>query len=387
MRLLSSTADLVISGVPYADFPIVLWDTMERCSEANEFLRYYLLRGSIGSCKSWEPTGRAMYDYFSFLQAHELLWTDVDRGEEKTLLTAYRDYSLTTAGLTRSTVRSRLRYVCAFYAFAQQRGWISRLPFEYEARQAMRPGAYLAHVDASGGTRDVPDVLPKVQKALPKYLTLSEIGSLLSAAGNPHHLMVLRLALGSGLRKEELATFPRAYVFDPDLVGNTKRNIAIDLNPEDGNDMQTKGSKSRRILIGRRLMKDLNHYAVHLRGLRSSLSPRPQKALFLNQSGERFAADGKSLDRIVRDIGAKAGVRAWTHLLRHTYATHMLVSLQRSRDRRRVEPLVFLQQQLGHASIQTTMVYLHVVNELADEAVLSYDDELNDLVGGLNGQA
>lgn len=385
MRLLSSTADLVISSVPYEGLPILLWDNMERCAEANEFLRSYLLRGSIGSSKSWEPTGRALYDFFSFLQAHELQWTDVDRGEEKTLLAAYRDYSLNTAGLGRTTVRTRLRYLCAFYAFAQQRGWIAQLPFAYEARQAMRPGSYLAHVDATGGRSDVPDVLPRVQKTLPKYLTLSEIASLLSAAANPHHRMMLRLALGSGLRKHELATFPRAYVFDPDLAGNRKRNIAIDLDPGDGNGMQTKGSKSRRILIGRRLMRDLNHYAVHLRGMRSSLSSTPQKALFLNQAGEPFAADGKSLDRIVRDIGAKAGLRAWTHLLRHTYATQMLSSLQRSRDQHRMEPLVFLQHQLGHASIETTMKYLHVVKELADKAVLSYDDELNNLVDGLDG--
>jgi integrase/recombinase XerD len=65
-------------------------------------------------------------------------------------------------------------------------------------------------------------------------------------------------------------------------------------------------------------------------------------------------------------------------MLRHTYATHTLVALQRSRDRNRLEPLVFLQRQLGHVSINTTMVYLHLINELADEAVLAYDDELND---------
>ncbi|MNG08377.1 site-specific tyrosine recombinase XerS [compost metagenome] len=63
-------------------------------------------------------------------------------------------------------------------------------------------------------------------------------------------------------------------------------------------------------------------------------------------------------------------------MLRHTYATHTLGTLQRYRGD--VEPLVFLQRQLGHTSIQTTMVYLHLVNELADRAVLAYTDELND---------
>ena len=63
-------------------------------------------------------------------------------------------------------------------------------------------------------------------------------------------------------------------------------------------------------------------------------------------------------------------------MLRHTYATHTLCAMQRSNSG--IDPLVFVQRQLGHSSIQTTMVYLHLVNERADEAVLAYDDELND---------
>ena len=39
------------------------------------------------------------------------------------------------------------------------------------------------------------------------------------------------------------------------------------------------------------------------------------------------------------------------------------------------------QRQLGHSSIQTTMIYLHLVNEMADEAVLAYDDELSEMAG------
>ncbi|MNP77142.1 site-specific tyrosine recombinase XerS [compost metagenome] len=65
-------------------------------------------------------------------------------------------------------------------------------------------------------------------------------------------------------------------------------------------------------------------------------------------------------------------------MLRHTYATHTLVALQRNAGGN--NPLVFLQRQLGHSSIQTTMVYLHLINELADSAVLAYDDELNDIL-------
>ncbi len=60
--------------------------------------------------------------------------------------------------------------------------------------------------------------------------------------------------------------------------------------------------------------------------------------------------------------------------------THTLCALQRAETK--LEPLVFVQHQLGHASIQTTMVYLHLVHERANQAVLAYDDELNDWMEG-----
>jgi integrase/recombinase XerD len=377
MRLIASTSELVMSGHPYPDFPILLWDTMESCAPANQFFRYYLLRGAIGSKKSWASTGRALYDYFSFLQAHELSWDDVDRGEEKTLLAAYRDYSFEVAKLARSTVRNRLLYVCEFYSFARRQKWIETLPFGYETRRVIKSAGLLTHLDASGGRASVRDVMPRTHKDWPRFLSGEQSRTLLAAATNPHHRMIIRLGLGSGLRKEELATFPMAYVFDPDRAGIRERNVRVNLDPSDGHGMKTKGNKPRVIYLSRPLMKDLHQYAVHYRGLRASLKQAAHRPLFLNQAGEPFSADGKSLDRIVRLIGEKASIPAWPHLLRHTYATRTLTLLQRNRDTNRIEPLVFLQRQLGHASIQTTMVYLHLVNELADEAVLAYDEELN----------
>ena len=80
MELVWATEDLVIAGQPYAGFPILLWDSMESCVPANLFFRHYLLRGAIGSKRSWPSTGRALYDFFCFLQSHELDWRDVDRG-------------------------------------------------------------------------------------------------------------------------------------------------------------------------------------------------------------------------------------------------------------------------------------------------------------------
>jgi integrase len=126
-------------------------------------------------------------------------------------------------------------------------------------------------------------------------------------------------------------------------------------------------------------MAELYRYVSKVRGELASLG-KDQKELILNHLGESYGSAGKSLNRIISETGKLAEIEVYTHMLRHTYATHTLVNLQRN-PQNGLDPLVFLQRQLGHSSVQTTMVYLHLVNEMADEAVLAYDDELNEIAG------
>ncbi|WP_426173728.1 hypothetical protein [Massilia sp. TWR1-2-2] len=74
MHLIRSAEDFTIARIPRPGFPILLWEEMRGCTEANGFLRHYLMRGQIGSEKSWEVIGRTIYDYFGFLEAHDLAW-------------------------------------------------------------------------------------------------------------------------------------------------------------------------------------------------------------------------------------------------------------------------------------------------------------------------
>jgi len=351
---------------------------MNSCDEANTFLRHYLMRGQIASRHSWAVIGSTLYDFFSFLEAHELDWSP-NESEGKNVIEGYRDYCAATASLKRNTIRLRINYVCEFYKFAKLKGWIDALPYHYEARRQRRHAGFLAHTDAAGGEVQVASPVPRKLKPLVKFLTTSEIQSLLrSVAYQPHHQMIIELALKTGLRREELATFPLAYVFDPDRRGTKARNVRVRLDPQDGTGMRTKGNKERVIYMSTDLMRELHHYAIHRRGERAGFDGGAHQTLFLNQRGEPWSAGGKGLERMVNLAGARARIQVHPHMLRHTYATHTLVALQRQRGETRIEPLVFLQKQLGHASIQTTMEYLHLVNELADSAVLTYDDELNE---------
>lgn len=159
---------------------------------------------------------------------------------------------------------------------------MNRLPFAYEERSVKRETDFFAHVDASGGKAMANDVMPRRHEALPKFLTLAEIKALLAAAENPHHRIMIRLALHTGLRREELAAFPLAYVFDPDRAVRTERNLRIRLDPFDGSGMVTKGSLPREIYVSRLFMAELYRYVSKVRGERASLSKTSQTPLFLN---------------------------------------------------------------------------------------------------------
>lgn len=379
MHLIWATEDFTICGRPYPGFPIVLHDSLESAVEANQFLRHHLTRGMIGSEQSWPSIGRALYDYFGFLEAHGLHWSDVNRGEEKSLVAAYRDYCLKDVKLARNTVRQRIHYICAFYDYALREGWVDQLPYGLEERVVHRSDkGFLAHVDASGNRQAVLDVMPRHHKSLPKFLGTEQLLALLAAINNPHHRMMTRFALQTGLRREEIATFPLAYVFNPDARHGNGRNVMVTLDPHDGTGMKTKGNKRRDIWVSRRFMAELYRYSVLQRGELAAKSGVPKKPLFLTQDGLPYANHGKHIEVMVRKNAAKVGIKSHPHMLRHTYATHTLLALQRSRAANTVEPLVFLQRQLGHQQISTTMIYLHLVNELVDDAVLAYDDELND---------
>lgn len=381
MHLVQSTEEFKISGLPLPGFPILLWEDMTSCWEANEFLRHYLTRGAIESEKSWEVTGRALYDFFSFLEAHDLDWTHTARGDSTSLIDAYRMYCFDIAGLARNTVRQRILYICKFYEYALKKGWIEVLPFEYEVRHQRGMASFLAHADSSGGVRKVRSVMPRKHNDIPSFLSKDEVEVLLKAATNPHHQAIISFALQSGLRREELASFPLAYVFDPDRAPSPSRNVRVLLDPNDGSGMKTKGSKERTIVLSRSTMRSLFHYAKRWRGERASMSPSALPQLFLNQDGAPWAADGKGMEAMVRTVGSRVGIKVHPHMLRHTYATHTLVALQRKRSENRLEPVVFLQKQLGHASVTNTMVYVHLVNEMADDAVLAYGDEIDLLEG------
>ena len=179
---------------------------------------------------------------------------------------------------------------------------------------------------------------PRRRRTLPRTLSPGEAERLIEAANGvaPRALRdsaIVELLYGAGLRVSELVSLHRGSV---DLDERVVRAVG-------------KGSKERLVPIGRRAAEALRRYLA--RG-RPHLDRRHRPELFLNAQGGPLTRAGVFL--ILRRLAAKAGLepeRVHPHLLRHSFATHLL---EGGADLRSV------QEMLGHANLATTELYTHV---------------------------
>ena len=194
---------------------------------------------------------------------------------------------------------------------------------------------------------------PKRPRSIPKAISVDAVDELLSLPADDllgrRDRAVLETLYGAGLRISELVALD---VDDVDLDG---RVVLVRLG---------KGSKSRRVPIGRAAAKAVSAYLTTSRPQLAAKAKRATTggALFLNARGGRLSRQGcwKVLKGYARMAGYEDEVSP--HTLRHSFATHMLDG---GADIRVVQEL------LGHASLATTQVYTMVSDSRLREVYLS----------------
>jgi integrase/recombinase XerC len=195
-------------------------------------------------------------------------------------------------------------------------------------RYLVREG--LARFNPAEGVRS-----PKVNKALPHTLNVDQLDRLLSLPGDApldrRDRAIMELFYSSGLRLAELVGLNVEQVLAPD------RLLQI----------TGKGGKTRRVPIGRVAMEAIEAWLA----VRSGLSNADEQALFVSQRGNRLSA--RSVEARLRQRAIEQGMprHVHPHMLRHSFASHLLES---SGDLRAVQEL------LGHADIGTTQIYTHL---------------------------
>ncbi|MDX6454238.1 MAG: integrase/recombinase XerD, partial [Gaiellaceae bacterium] len=261
--------------------------------------------------------------------------------------------ALSTARLAPRTVEAYRRDLAAFAAWlgasparatpAELAAYVAQLRADglaptTIARRVAALRSFYRHQVLLGARPDNPAAeldLPRRRRALPRTLSPGEAERLIeAAAGTTPRLLrdraLVELLYGAGLRVSEAVGLERASV---DLEKRLVRCIG-------------KGSKERVVPIGREAAEALRRYLA--RG-RPYLDKRHRPELFLNAKGGGLTRAGAFL--ILRRLAATAGLepgRVHPHLLRHSFATHLL---EGGADLRSV------QEMLGHADLATTELY------------------------------
>jgi integrase/recombinase XerC len=230
---------------------------------------------------------------------------------------------LTTQGFARASIARRVSELRSFYRFLQREGVVEANP--------------LLGLSA-----------PKVPRRLPRYLNVQETMALLAAPATdtPQGLRdraILELFYGAGLRIGELVSLDIGHL-------DLGRNEVLVLG---------KGDKERVALMGDPARAALSRYLTQGRPQLGRTQTRD--ALFLNRFGRRLST--VSVTKMLHKYGEQAGIeqRVTPHMLRHSFATHLLDG---GADLRAVQEL------LGHENLVTTQIYTHVSQSQVREAYL-----------------
>lgn len=181
---------------------------------------------------------------------------------------------------------------------------------------------------------------PSTWLALPKFLTVAEAEALLQAPDEKkpqgvRDRAVLEVLYGSGLRVSELAALRLAEM-------NLDEGFLV---------CRGKGGKERIVPLGRSAGRAVRRYLAEARPL---FDRGGREELILTRRGRPFTRQG--IWKLLRQHAAAAGLsdRISPHVLRHSFATHLL---ERGADLRSVQLM------LGHSQITTTQIYTHVTRE------------------------
>ncbi|HEX9901974.1 MAG TPA: site-specific tyrosine recombinase XerD [Acidobacteriota bacterium] len=181
---------------------------------------------------------------------------------------------------------------------------------------------------------------PRTWLALPKFLTVGEVERLLDQpeAGSLQGVRdraMLEVMYAAGLRVSELVSLKTEGL-------NWKGGFLI---------CRGKGGKERIVPLGSSALRAVKRY---LEEARSKLAKRPSPILFLTRRGRAFTRQG--IWKLLKAYALQAGLpnRISPHVLRHSFATHLL---ERGADLRSVQLM------LGHSQITTTQIYTHVSRE------------------------
>ncbi|MDT8901090.1 site-specific tyrosine recombinase XerD [Anaeroselena agilis] len=281
----------------------------------NEFIQYLAVERGLAQ-NTLESYGRDLRQFQAYLHNGQL---DFIKDSNRSTILAYLN-NLQTKGRAVSTISRNLAAIKSFYQYLVRERYLEKDP--------------AAHLES-----------PKLEKKLPKILSISEVEELLKQPNTflPTGLRdkaMLELLYATGIRVSELISL----------------NIS-DINLDMGYiKCYGKGAKERIVPLGSIAAKCVQEYIS--KGRPKLVRTYEEAALFVNHHGNRLTRQG--FWKIIKKYAQEATINKeiTPHTLRHSFATHLL---ENGADLRSV------QEMLGHADISTTQIYTHVTKNRLKE--------------------
>lgn len=172
---------------------------------------------------------------------------------------------------------------------------------------------------------------PRREQKLPVVLSVEEVERLIGASTNIKHRCMMLVMYSSGLRRSELLQLK------PNCIDSDRMVIRV---------KHGKGRKDRETLLSKKALELLRqYYKIY----------RPSVYLFEPAGRPGVIYSERSLENVVKNNSERAGIlkKVSCHTFRHSFATHLLEQGVNIR---------LIQSFLGHTSLRTTSVYLHITN-------------------------
>jgi len=172
---------------------------------------------------------------------------------------------------------------------------------------------------------------PRREKKLPVVLSVGEVEKMICVTQNIKHRALLALGYSAGLRRQEV------LMIKPCDIDSARMQVRV---------VQGKGKKDRYSILAPKALELLRaYYKIQ----------RPKTYLFEPSGKKGIPLSEKTLHSIIKKSTEKAGIKKSVsfHTLRHCFATHLL---------ERGVNIRVIQEFMGHTSIKTTSVYLHLVS-------------------------
>ena len=271
----------------------------------------YLTGEKGASLNTSAAYGRDLVDYLEFLEAEAPAYEEALTADHLTVRRYLMD--LQKRGMSKSSMARKMSSLRSFYRFLVREEMVSDNPMTLVSS-------------------------PKENKKLPKFIHYEDLSGIFllpdhSPAGL-RDLAILEVLYGGGLRVSELCSLELPQYL------KTIHSLKV----------MGKGRKERLVPLGTSAVKALEEYLE--RGRPALVKDEEVRSIFLNQRNGRGLTRRAIQDIINRYVERMAtNLKISPHMLRHSYATHML---ENGADIR------IIQELLGHSRLSTTQIYTHI---------------------------